>query len=107
MNRELSGLAYDEAAALYPGLAYEGGLDYPVELQLVDDKQADDLPLDDEIREMKKAEIEAYTAARIIRETKGKLIFDAKREKKDRSPIRISSYCSAAPKGMRKSTMTP
>ncbi len=79
MNRELSGLAYDEAAALYPGLAYEGGLDYPVELQLVDDKQADDLPLDDEIREMKKAEIEAYTAARIIRETKGKLIFDAKR----------------------------
>lgn len=79
MKKELSGLEYDEAAALYPGQSYEGVLNYPVELQLVDDMQLDDLTVDDEIKEMKKAEIEAYTAAQIIRETKGRMIYDGKR----------------------------
>ncbi|HML37090.1 MAG TPA: helicase-exonuclease AddAB subunit AddA [Bacillota bacterium] len=79
MSRELSGLEYDEAAALYPGRPYEGELDYPVELQLVDDMRIDDLSVDDEIKEMKKAEVEAYTAAQIIRETRGKMIFDGKK----------------------------
>ncbi len=79
MSRDLSGLDYDEAAALYPGRPYEGELDYPVEMQIVDDMQVDDPSLDEEIREMKKTEIEAYTAAQIIREAKGKMIFDAKR----------------------------
>lgn len=79
MKKDLSGLEYDEAAALYPGQTYEGELDYPVELQLVDDMQIEDLTVDDEILEMKKAEIEAYTAAQIIREAKGKFIFDGKK----------------------------
>jgi len=81
MNKDLSGLEYDEAAALYPGLPYEGELDYPVELHIVDDMQIDDLSLDDEIQEMKKAEMEAYTAAQIILESKGKMIYDGKRGK--------------------------
>ncbi|HYE69560.1 MAG TPA: helicase-exonuclease AddAB subunit AddA, partial [Anaerovoracaceae bacterium] len=79
MNKDLSGLEYDDAAALYPGQPYKGELDYPVELQIVDNIQIDDLSLDDEIKEMKKAEMEAYTAAQIILESKGKLIYDGKK----------------------------
>jgi ATP-dependent helicase/nuclease subunit A len=78
MKKDLSGLEYDEAAALYQGQTYEGALDYPVELQIVDDMQLDDLFVDDEIKEMKKAEIEAYTAAQLIRESKGRMIYDGK-----------------------------
>ncbi|MEL7657316.1 MAG: UvrD-helicase domain-containing protein, partial [Bacillota bacterium] len=74
MSKDLSGLEYDDAAALYQGNPYEGQLDYPVELQIVDDMQIDDSSLDDEIKEMKKAEMEAYAAAQIIRESKGRLI---------------------------------
>jgi ATP-dependent helicase/nuclease subunit A len=80
MKKDISGLEYDDDAALYPGRPYEGALDYPVELQLVDDAQIEDLSVDDEIREMKKAEIEAYTAAQIVREAKGRMIYDAKKD---------------------------
>lgn len=80
MRKDISGLEYDDDAALYPGRPYEGELDYPVELQLVDDIQMEDLSVDDEIREMKKAEVEAYTAAQIIREARGRMIYDAKRD---------------------------
>lgn len=80
MKKDISGLEYDDDAALYPGRPYEGALDYPVELQLVDDAQIEDLSVDEEIREMKKAEIEAFTAAQIIREAKGRMIYDAKRD---------------------------
>lgn len=79
MKKDLSGLEYDEAAALYPGQTYEGELDYPVELQLIDDRKIDDLSVDDEIKEMKKVEMEAYAAAQIIREIRGKMIYDGKR----------------------------
>lgn len=79
MKKDLSGLEYDEDAALYQGQEYSGELDYPVELQIVDDMQIEDLSVDDEIREMKKAEIEACTAAQIIRESKGRMIYDAKK----------------------------
>jgi ATP-dependent helicase/nuclease subunit A len=79
MKKDLSGLEYDDAAALRAGQAYEGGLDYPVELHIVDEAQIGDLSVDDEIREMKKTELEAYTAARIIRESRGLLIYDGKR----------------------------
>ncbi|MDD3168546.1 MAG: 3'-5' exonuclease, partial [Eubacteriales bacterium] len=78
MKKDLSGLEYDEAAALYQGQIYDGALNYPVELQLVDDRQLDDLTVDEEIKEMKKAEIEAYSAAQIIRETRGQIIYDGK-----------------------------
>lgn len=79
MNKDLSGLEYDEAAALYPGQPYEGELNYPVELRIVDDMQIEELPVDDELREMKKVELEAYTVAQIIRETRGTMIYDGKR----------------------------
>ena len=79
MSKDLAGMEYDDAAALYQGTPYEGELDYPVELHLIDEKQVDDLSIDDEIREMKKAEMEAYAAAQIIKEAKGRLIFDAKK----------------------------
>lgn len=80
MKKDNSGLEYDDDAALYPGRPYEGDLNYPVELQLVDDIPVEDLSVDDEIREMKKAEIEAYTAAQLIREARGRMIYDAKRD---------------------------
>ena len=79
MSKELAGLEYDDAAALYQGRPYEGELNYPVDLYLVDGSQIDEASLDDEIREMKKAEIEAYAAAHIIREAKGSMIYDAKK----------------------------
>lgn len=79
MSRELSGLDYDDAAALYEGAPYEGELNYPVELHIADDMQAEDLVIDDEVKEMKKAEIEAYTAAQIIKDAKGSEYYDAKR----------------------------
>ena len=79
MKKDLSGLEYDEAAELCPGQPYEGGLDYPVELHIIDEAQIDDLSVDDEIKEMKKTELEAYTAARVIRESRGLLIYDGKR----------------------------
>ncbi len=69
-------MAYDDAAALYPGLACEGGQDYPVEFHVVDEMQIDDFDVDDEIKEMKRAEIEAYKAAQIIRESRGLKIYE-------------------------------
>ncbi|MDF3002183.1 MAG: addA [Bacillota bacterium] len=79
MSKDLAGLEYDDAAALYQGSPYEGERNYPVDLYLVDESQVDDASLDEEIREMKKAEIEAYAAAQIISEAKGTLIYDGKK----------------------------
>lgn len=79
MKKDFSGLEYDEAAALYKGTEYEGNLDYPVEMHLVDDMQLADSQIDEEILEMKKAEVEAYTAVKLIKEARGKEIFDGKK----------------------------
>ncbi|WP_037372486.1 helicase-exonuclease AddAB subunit AddA [Anaerovorax odorimutans] len=79
MQKDVSGLEYDKDAALYKGVSYEGQLDYPVELHIVDDMNLEDVELDDEIAEMKKAEVEAFTAARIIKEAKGSFIYDEKK----------------------------
>lgn len=79
MEKELSGLDYDEAAALYQGVEYEGELDYPTELYVVDSRKMEEDFLDEELKEMKKAELEAAAAAKIIEEAKGTLIFDAKK----------------------------
>lgn len=79
MSKDLAGLEYDDAAALYQGSPYEGERNYPVDLYLVDESQSVDASLDEEIREMKKAEIEAYAAAQIISEAKGSLIYDGKK----------------------------
>lgn len=79
MSKDLAGLEYDDAAALYQGSPYDGDLNYPVDLYLVDESQVDDGSLDEEIREMKKAEMEAYAAAQIIKDAKGSLIYDGKK----------------------------
>lgn len=80
MKKDISGLEYDDDASLHPGRPYEGPLDYPVELHLVDDIPIEDPSVEEEIREMKRAEIEAYTAAQIIREARGRKIYDAKND---------------------------
>lgn len=79
MKKDLSGLDYDEAAALYQGVSYQGELDYPAELHLVDDMQLDDSSIDEEIREMKKAEMEAFVAAQIIKKSRGIPFYDCKK----------------------------
>ncbi|MDD4564999.1 MAG: helicase-exonuclease AddAB subunit AddA [Eubacteriales bacterium] len=79
MNKDIAGLDYDAAAALYQGVPYDGELDYPVEFQIVDEKQITELPIEDEIKEMKRAEMEAHAAAQIIRESRGSMIFDVKK----------------------------
>lgn len=79
MSAESTGMDYDEDAALYKGVDYEGELDYPISLHLVDDKAVDSGVVDEEIQDMKKAELEAYAAARLIRQVRGKSIYDAKK----------------------------
>jgi ATP-dependent helicase/nuclease subunit A len=79
MNKDIAGLNYDAAAALYQGVPYDGELNYPVEFQIVDEKQIKDLYIDDEIKEMKKAELEAHAAVQIIKESRGRMIFDVKK----------------------------
>lgn len=69
---------YDADAALYKGISYEGEFDYPVELHLVDKKITEDMNVDEEIKEFKAAEMEAFIAAKLIKESLGKIIFDVK-----------------------------
>ncbi|MBN7771963.1 helicase-exonuclease AddAB subunit AddA [Clostridium aminobutyricum] len=69
---------YDDAASLHKGVAYEGALDYPVELHLVDQKIQEDMEVEEEIKELKAAEMEAHVAASLIKDALGKPIFDAK-----------------------------
>ncbi|NLP30292.1 MAG: helicase-exonuclease AddAB subunit AddA [Clostridiales bacterium] len=78
MTKRIAGMDYDEDAALYKGLKYTGELEYPVELHLVDEQQIEDLDLDDEIIDMKKAELEAFIAASLIKKAKGLPYYDEK-----------------------------
>ena len=72
---------YDEDAALYKGVPYKGEWDYPVELHLVDQKITEDMEVDEEIKELKAAEKEAFIAGKLIKESLGKTIFDIKKNK--------------------------
>lgn len=81
MQKDMSGMEYDAAAALYLGVDYQGALEYPVELHIVDDKALESQDIDDEIAEMKRMEIEAFTAATLIKESIGKEIYDGKTQK--------------------------
>lgn len=82
MTKSSTGMDYDEDARLHQGVSYEGILDYPVELHLADDRQLggspEDPELDEEIQEMKKAEVEGAVAAQIILQALGKPIYDGK-----------------------------
>jgi ATP-dependent helicase/nuclease subunit A len=79
MNEESAEIDYDDYAALYKGSAYKGDLDFApkiVSINTAIDQEDDDL--DDEIIEMKKAEIEANAAASVIRGMLGEQYFDDK-----------------------------
>lgn len=82
MTKDSTGMDYDQDAKLHQGVSYEGILDYPVELHLADDRQLgdalEDPELDDEIQEMKKAEVEGAVAAQLILQALGKPIYDGK-----------------------------
>src|SRR5690606_8030403 len=71
MTRRSAGMDYDKAAALYKGVSYRGPLEYKAELHLVEDRQIEDENLDEEIVEMKKAELEARVAASLIKQNIG------------------------------------
>jgi ATP-dependent helicase/nuclease subunit A len=78
MTRRSAGMDYDEAAALYKGVSYRGPLEYKAELHLVEDRQIEDENLDEEIVEMKKAELEAHVAASLIKQNIGLPYYDEK-----------------------------
>lgn len=72
---------YDEDAALYKGVDYTGRLEYPVELHIMDEQISESAEVDEEIRDLKMAELEAHTAARLIKEQLGKEIFDVRQNR--------------------------
>ena len=78
MDQRSTGIEYNEEAALYKGVSYEGSLDYKAELHLIEDRQIDDAAFDDEVADMKKAELEAYVAASLIKQNKGLPYYDEK-----------------------------
>ena len=67
---------YDDNARLYPGFPYDGEYSYRPELHIVDRAN---LPKDDDIlADLRKEELEALEAVRIIRGCLGRPYFDAK-----------------------------
>lgn len=70
---------YDEAAALYQGVAYDGPIDWRTQLHIIDSRVSEEMDLDEEIAEMKNSQLEAFQAAGIIKGLLGKPIFDSKR----------------------------
>lgn len=80
MKKESSGLDYDKDAELYKGVDYNGELDYQTEIHLVDDKLMEIEDTDDEVAEMQRVEIEAFTAGEIIKAAIGKPIYDGKKQ---------------------------
>lgn len=77
MTKSITGLEYDDRAALYQGLVYETKYDKDVEMYISDDG-ADEEILDDEIAHMKNMELEAFHSAQIIKDALGKEFFDPK-----------------------------
>ena len=67
---------YDEDAKLYPGIPYDGEYSFSPETRIIDTEAPEGL--DPEIAALKKADLEAREAARLIRENVGKPYFDAK-----------------------------
>ena len=70
---------YDENAALHLGDAFGERCNFQPKLYLAETPWDEDSELDDELKNMIKAEKEALSAAKIIRDSLGKTIFDSKR----------------------------
>ncbi len=67
---------YDEDAMLYPGISYEGAYSYQPQVKVVDVATVD---IDDEeLANLKNAEIEALEVSRIIKENLGRRFYDHK-----------------------------
>ena len=77
MNRESAGMEYDRDAALYPGVSCDDSFQYEPELHLVFEQSETEVS-DEEIRDWKKAEIEAGAAVHLIRRQLGTLRYDEK-----------------------------
>ncbi|MEG2502544.1 MAG: helicase-exonuclease AddAB subunit AddA [Anaerovoracaceae bacterium] len=71
---------YDNDAALYLGANHREEMDYPTKMYIVDTNIDEEVELDEEIQDMKNAQLEAFAAAKIIKETMGKPIYDAKKD---------------------------
>ena len=71
---------YDQAAALYQGVSSPGP-DYETQLHIIDSRVPQDAELDEEIAEMKNAQLEACVAAELVRDLIGKPIFDVKKQR--------------------------
>ena len=69
---------YDEDARLYPGFNYSGPYNYRPEIFVID--EGTKRLADDEVAELKKAEIEALEVCHLIKKTVGKTIYDQKKE---------------------------
>ncbi len=79
---------YDENAALYEGNPMDEDVHYPVTLHVVDSSASEE-EIDEELQDMKNAELEALAASKVIKDSIGLPIFDHKKgierklEKKD------------------------
>ncbi|MBR5981503.1 MAG: UvrD-helicase domain-containing protein, partial [Firmicutes bacterium] len=93
MIRETTGMEYTDDEALVKGSSYEGPLAYPPKLYLIDTAvpdegdpagEAEDAPeedgIDQEILDLKAAELEALNAVRVIRGYHGKTVWDDKKQ---------------------------
>lgn len=79
MNRDTCGIEYDEDAELKKGGDYEGPLDRVTSLHLINTTLPEDISdIDDEILELKSAEIEAQIVAELVSSRTGTEIFDQK-----------------------------
>lgn len=80
MSEDFGEMAYDEAAALYPGLS-PAPLEHPeVEVHLIDKEPAADADAED-LEDLTDMELEAHLAARRIQGLVGSRIYDEKRKR--------------------------
>ncbi len=71
---------YNDEARLYLGDDYDGDINYKTELHIVDNQIRKEPDIDDELADMKKAELEANYVAGIIRDVLGNEIYDSKKK---------------------------
>jgi len=79
MTRDSAGIEYDEDAALIEGAPYLGKNIYESKFYLVN-TSTDDERVDEEIEDLKDAQLEALEIVNIIKEYHGKLVYDAKKK---------------------------
>jgi len=71
---------YTEEAHLYQGDPYDGDIDYKTELHIIDNQITKEEGIDEELADMKNAELEAHYVAGLIRDALGTEIYDSKKQ---------------------------